>query len=95
MVRFATSRSTEPSVPIGGRSGGGSALSVIVRQPESPQPGTVDLLAGTLTGSAWGQAALARNGGAGGIRTLEGVAPLRHFQCRALGQLGDRSPGGF
>ena len=30
-------------------------------------------------------------GGAGGIRTLEGVAPLRHFQCRALGQLGDRS----
>src|SRR5215471_14496524 len=25
-----------------------------------------------------------RFGGEGGIRTLEGVAPLRHFQCRAL-----------
>ena len=32
-----------------------------------------------------------RPGGAGGIRTLEGVAPLRHFQCRAIGQLGGRS----
>ena len=63
--------------------------------PGHPNRGRLTQLLGAVAGSDWGQAALARNGGAGGIRTLEGVAPLRHFQCRALGQLGDRSPGGF
>ena len=32
-----------------------------------------------------------RRGGEGGIRTHETVARLRHFQCRALGQLCDLS----
>jgi hypothetical protein len=62
-------------------------------QPQVTRPATMSALVDENSGATADDTARlsSENGGEGGIRTHEAVTRLRHFQCRALGQLCDLS----